>query len=114
MITTPTVSGKPGQAPMGLSCDLYPLIGSHSTWTDPRGPVTGSTAASSNSRAQARGLLESGSLRSLPHHDTSSHGSVSLLLAPSEVMYVPKVSNVSLAWYRSIPNRGVHDAETTA
>jgi hypothetical protein len=39
MITTPTVSGKPGQAPMGLSCDLYPLIGSHSTWTDPRGPV---------------------------------------------------------------------------
>jgi hypothetical protein len=40
MITTPTVSGKPGQAPMGLSCDLYPLIGSHSTWTDPRGPVT--------------------------------------------------------------------------
>ena len=42
MITTPTVSGKPGQAPTGLSCDLYPLIGSHSTWTDPRGPVTGS------------------------------------------------------------------------
>jgi hypothetical protein len=41
MITTPTVSGKPGQAPTGLSCDLYPLIGSHSTWTDPRGPVTG-------------------------------------------------------------------------
>ena len=40
MITTPTVSGKPGQAPTGLSCDLYPLIGSHSTWTDPRGPVT--------------------------------------------------------------------------
>ena len=39
MITTPTVSGKPGQAPTGLSCDLYPLIGSHSTWTDPRGPV---------------------------------------------------------------------------
>ena len=28
MITTPTVSGKPGQAPTGLSCDLYPLIGS--------------------------------------------------------------------------------------
>jgi hypothetical protein len=26
MITTPTVSGKPGQAPMRLSCDLYPLI----------------------------------------------------------------------------------------
>ena len=24
MITTPTVSGKPGQAPTGLSCDLYP------------------------------------------------------------------------------------------
>ncbi len=41
MITTPTVSGKPGQAPTGLSCDLYPLIGSHSTWTDPRGPVRG-------------------------------------------------------------------------
>ena len=41
MITTPTVSGKPGQAPTGLSCDLYPLIGSHSTWTDPRGPVKG-------------------------------------------------------------------------
>jgi hypothetical protein len=40
MITTPTVSGKPGQAPTGISCDLYPLIGSHSTWTDPRGPVT--------------------------------------------------------------------------
>jgi hypothetical protein len=41
MITTPTVSGKPGQALTGLSCDLYPLIGSHSTWTDPpRGPVT--------------------------------------------------------------------------
>ena len=40
MITTPTVSGKPGQAPTGLSCDLYPLIGSHSTWTDPRGPVS--------------------------------------------------------------------------
>ena len=40
MITTPTVSGKPGQAPTGLSYDLYPLIGSHSTWTDPRGPVT--------------------------------------------------------------------------
>jgi hypothetical protein len=39
MITTPTVSGKPGQAPTDLSCDLYPLIGSHSTWTDPRGPV---------------------------------------------------------------------------
>ena len=39
MITTPTVSGKPGQAPTGLSCDLYPLIGSHSTWTDPRGPI---------------------------------------------------------------------------
>ena len=31
---------KPGQAPTGLSCDLYPLIGSHSTWTDPRGPVS--------------------------------------------------------------------------
>jgi len=28
MITTPTVSGKPGQAPTGLSCDLYPLIAS--------------------------------------------------------------------------------------
>ena len=28
-----------GQAPTGLSYDLYPLIGSHSTWTDPRGPV---------------------------------------------------------------------------
>jgi hypothetical protein len=41
MITTPTVSGKPGQAPTGLSCDLYPLIGSHSTWTDPRDPVNG-------------------------------------------------------------------------
>jgi hypothetical protein len=41
MITTPTVSGEPGQAPTGLSCDLYPLIGSHSTWTDPRGPVSG-------------------------------------------------------------------------
>ena len=41
MITTPTVSGKPGQAPTGVSRDLYPLIGSHSTWTDPRGPVTG-------------------------------------------------------------------------
>ena len=40
MITTPTVSGKPGQAPTGLSCDLYPLIGSHSTWTDPRRPVS--------------------------------------------------------------------------
>jgi hypothetical protein len=40
MITTPTVSGKPGQAPTGPSYDLYPLIGSHSTWTDPRGPVT--------------------------------------------------------------------------
>jgi putative transposase len=40
MITTPTVSGKPGQAPTDLSCDLYPLIGSHSTWTDPRGPVS--------------------------------------------------------------------------
>ncbi|HEX6325544.1 MAG TPA: alpha/beta hydrolase-fold protein, partial [Jiangellaceae bacterium] len=39
-ITTPTVSGKPGQAPTGLSCDLYPLISSHSTWTDPRGPVS--------------------------------------------------------------------------
>jgi len=39
MITTPTVSGKPGQAPTGLSYDLYPQIGSHSTWTDPRGPV---------------------------------------------------------------------------
>lgn len=39
MITTPTVSGKPGQAPTGLSCDLHPLIGSHSTWTDPRGPA---------------------------------------------------------------------------
>lgn len=39
MITTPTVSGKPGQAPTGISCELYPLIGSHSTWTDPRGPV---------------------------------------------------------------------------
>jgi hypothetical protein len=31
---------EPGQAPTGLSCDLYPLTGSHSTWTDPRGPVT--------------------------------------------------------------------------
>ena len=39
MITTPTVSGKPGQAPTGLSRDLYPPIGAHSTWTDPRGPV---------------------------------------------------------------------------
>jgi hypothetical protein len=28
MITTPTVSGKPGQASTGLSCNLYPLIGS--------------------------------------------------------------------------------------
>jgi hypothetical protein len=36
MITTPTVSGKPGQAPTGVSCDLYPLIGSHST-----GPILG-------------------------------------------------------------------------
>jgi hypothetical protein len=47
MITTPTVSGKPGQAPTGLSYDLYPQIGSHSTWTDPRGPVTGSAPTSS-------------------------------------------------------------------
>lgn len=37
MITTPSVFGKPGQAPTGISCDLYPLIGSHSTWTDPPG-----------------------------------------------------------------------------
>ena len=30
MITTPTVSGKPGQAPMGLSCDLFEgLAGRH-------------------------------------------------------------------------------------
>jgi hypothetical protein len=43
MITTPNASRKPGQAPTGLSCDLYPLIGSHSTWTDPRGPVTMTT-----------------------------------------------------------------------
>ena len=40
MITTPSVFGKPGQAPTGISCDLYPLIGSHSTWTDHRGPVS--------------------------------------------------------------------------
>ena len=37
MITTPTVSGKPGQALTGLSCDLYPLIGS---LTAP-GPILG-------------------------------------------------------------------------
>ena len=36
---------EPGQAPTGLSCDLYPLIGSHSTWTDPRGPVKGSAGS---------------------------------------------------------------------
>src|SRR4029450_12656356 len=32
------IAGLPN--PTGLRCDLYPLIGSHSTWTDPRGPVT--------------------------------------------------------------------------
>jgi DNA-directed RNA polymerase specialized sigma24 family protein len=47
-------------------------------------------------------------------HGTSSHGSVSFLLAPSEVMYVPKVSNVSSARHRSILEEGVHDAETAA
>ena len=52
MITTPTVSGKPGQAPTGLSCDLYPLIGSHSTWTDPRGPVTGTVSVTLNDGRQ--------------------------------------------------------------
>lgn len=43
MITTATVSGKPGQALTGLSCDLYPLIGSHSTliWPPLRGPDQG-------------------------------------------------------------------------
>ena len=53
MITTPTVSGKPGQAPTGLSCDLYPLIGSDSTWTDPRGPVA---------LAEVAGFVQTGTL----------------------------------------------------
>jgi hypothetical protein len=56
MITTPTVSGKPGQAPTGLSCDLYPLIGSHSTWTDPRGPVKQLTQVRADARMAARTL----------------------------------------------------------
>lgn len=56
MITTPTVSGKPGQAPTGLSCDLYPLIGSHSTWTDPQGPVSpGRRRAVVSARRSTRG-----------------------------------------------------------
>jgi hypothetical protein len=59
MITTPTVSGKPGQAPTGLSCDLYPLIGSHSTWTDPRGPVSAWIAFPVSGRLRSLWLLTS-------------------------------------------------------
>jgi hypothetical protein len=60
MITTPTVSGKPGQAPTGLSCDLYPLIGSHSTWTDPRGPVSFYPATASGRNARIEGSPRAG------------------------------------------------------
>ena len=60
MITTPTVSGKPGQAPTGLSCDLYPLIGSHGTWTDPRGPVSPPDDLHVNSRHTRAGSASQG------------------------------------------------------
>jgi hypothetical protein len=33
-----------GSGSEGLSCDLYPRIGSHSAWTDPRVPVNAATA----------------------------------------------------------------------
>jgi hypothetical protein len=45
MITTPTVSGKPGQAPTGLSCDLYPLI------TAP-GPILGVPSEARDQRSR--------------------------------------------------------------